>query len=59
MRSTVKMCLAANNILLLRNGNQALGWKWQSKSRSQGPKIPSEAARDWHENKLGDQMIKQ
>ena len=57
MRNAVQLCLAANNILLMRKGNRAfrllaiaLAWKWQIAS------LP----KDIHQkNKLGDRMIKQ
>ena len=34
MRNRVQLCFAANNILLMRNWNQALVWKWQIASLS-------------------------
>ena len=57
MRNVVQLCLAANNILLMRKWNHAflllaiaLAWKWQIAS------LPEDI--HW-KNKLGDRMIKQ
>ena len=56
MRKAVQLCLAANNILLMRKGNRAflllaiaLAWKWQISS------LPKDI--HW-KNELGDRIIK-
>ena len=59
MHNTVQLCLAANNILLMRKGNRAfldlllaiaLAWKWQIAW------LPKDI---YYKYKLGDRMIKQ
>ena len=53
MRSTVWMCFAANNILLVRNCNHDLWWKIADCSSE-----PSESDLN-KKTKFGDRMIKQ